>query len=148
MQMVHLRKEGKDFKQKWTVTVPWCRPNKFWCQDYHHQQHQHQQFTKAGIWTKGKLNYIFYAEFGSLLCSDFWGLVTPLCLFLTHIYMWMTAERVKFIYFRPVVSIFNILLSICFPNWQLNSVFFTLSIFLMASDNISASQSCLSQVAF
>ena len=35
MQVVCLWKEGKDFKQKRTVTVPWCRPNKFWCQDYH-----------------------------------------------------------------------------------------------------------------
>ena len=81
MQMVCLWKEGKDCKQKWTVTVPRCRPNKFWCQDYHQQQQQ--KLTTDGIWTNGKLNYIFDAEFGSLLCSDFWGLMTPLCLFLT-----------------------------------------------------------------
>ena len=84
MQVVCLWKEGKDLKQKWTVTVPWCRPNKFWCQNYQQQQQQ-QQLTKAGIRTNGKLNYIFDAKFGSSLCSDFWGLVTPLCLFLTHI---------------------------------------------------------------
>ena len=86
MQMVCLWKEGKDCKQKWTVTVPRCRPNKFWCQDYHQQQQQ--KLTTAGIWTNGKLNYSFDAEFGSLFCSDFWGLMTPLCLFLTKNWWW------------------------------------------------------------
>ena len=37
---------------------------------------------KPYSWTNGKLNDIFDAEFSSLLCSGFWGLVTKLCCFL------------------------------------------------------------------
>ena len=79
MQMVRLWKEGKYFKQKWTVTVPWCR-QKFWCQGY---KNTHQK-TLLNLAVEQMENRITFLTL-NLIVTLFWFLGTcDTIMFVSH----------------------------------------------------------------
>ena len=107
----------------WTVTVPWCRP-KFWCQDY---KNTHQKtLLKLGV--EQMENWITFLTL-NLVVALFWFLGThDTIMFVSHTHKCEWLQRGLSLYtldqFASVVNLFFIL-SICFPNWQLNSVFYS-----------------------
>jgi len=133
----------------WTGTVPWCRP-KFWCQDY---KNIHQK-TLLKLAVEQKKNWITFLTL-NLVVALFWFLETRdtiMFVFHTHKCEWQqrglsldTLDQ-----FASVVSIFLIysFITYLFSKMAIELTIFTVSIFLMTSDNISASQSCMSQVTF
>ena len=59
------------------------------------------------------------------LVVAWWGLVTPLCLFIAHINVNDYREGSAYILQTSLLQLLAFfILSICFPNWQLNWVFY------------------------
>jgi len=113
----------------WTGIVTWCRPE-FWCQDY---KNTHQK-TLLKLAVEQMENWITFLT-PNLVVVLFWFLGTrDIIMFVSHTHKCECLQRGLSLYtldqFASVFIIYHffiffILLSICFPNWQLNSVFYS-----------------------